>query len=135
MTQSIVALIHGEPGNYGISFPDIPGCISAGKTLDETLANGAEALAFHLEGMAEDGEEAPIPRNFDAIKADPELAFELSEPHIVALVHYDPPSRSIRINVTMEERLVKAIDRAAKREGGSRSGFLAQAARQRLGLR
>jgi metal-responsive CopG/Arc/MetJ family transcriptional regulator len=50
-------------------------------------------------------------------------------------VPYEPPSRSIRINVTMDERLVAAIDRAAKREGGSRSGFLANAARQRLGLR
>jgi predicted RNase H-like HicB family nuclease len=135
MTQSLVALIHGEPGSYGISFPDVPGCISAGDTLDETLANGAEALAFHLEGMAEDGENAPIPRSLDAIKGDPEFAFEFSEPHVVALVPYDPPTRSIRINVTMEEQLVKAIDRAAKREGGTRSGFLAQAARERLGLR
>jgi predicted RNase H-like HicB family nuclease len=135
MTGSIVALIHGEPGNYGISFPDVPGCISAGTTLDETLANGAEALTFHLEGTAGDGEPPPIPRSLDAIKADPEFAFELSEPHVVALVPYDPPSRSIRINVTMDERLVAAIDRAAKREGGSRSGFLANAARQWLGLR
>jgi metal-responsive CopG/Arc/MetJ family transcriptional regulator len=41
----------------------------------------------------------------------------------------------VRINVTMDERLVAAIDRAAKREGGSRSGFLANAAREKLGLR
>ena len=135
MTRSIVALIHGEPGNYGISFPDVPGCISAGASLDEVLANGAEALAFHLEGMAEDGDEAPVPRTLDAIKADPDFAFELSEPYVVALVSYEPPSRAIRINVTMDERLVSAIDRAAKREGGSRSGFLANAAREKLGLR
>ena len=135
MMQSIVALIHGEPGSYGISFPDVPGCISAGTTLDETLANGAEALTFHLEGMAEDGDKPPVPRSLDAIKADPDFAFELSEPHVVALVPYDPPTRSIRINVTMDEHLVHAIDRAAKGEGGSRSGFLAIAARQKLGLR
>jgi predicted RNase H-like HicB family nuclease len=135
MTQSIVALIHGEPGSYGISFPDVPGCISAGATLDEALANGAEALTFHLEGMVEDGDEPPVPRTLDPIKADPDFAFEFSEPHVVALVPYEPPSRSVRINVTMDERLVAAIDRAAKREGGSRSGFLANAAREKLGLR
>jgi predicted RNase H-like HicB family nuclease len=135
MTRSIVALIHGEPGSYGISFPDVPGCISAGASLDETLDNGAEALSFHLEGMAEDGDEPPVPRTLDALKSDPEFAFEFSEPHIVALVRYEPPGRSVRINVTMDERLVAAIDRAAKREGGSRSGFLANAAREKLGLR
>lgn len=135
MTQSIVALIHGEPGSYCISFPDVPGCISAGASLEETLANGAEALTFHLEGMAEDRDKPPVPRSLDAIHADPDFAFEMSEPHVVALVPYDPPARSIRINVTMDERLVDAIDRAAKREGGSRSGFLAIAARQKLGLR
>ncbi len=135
MTHSLVALIHGEPGSYGISFPDIPGCVSAGASLDEALANGAEALAFHLEGMVEDGEAIPIPRSLDSIKADPEFTFEFSEPHVVAVVPFDPPTRSVRINVTMEERLVEAIDRAARREGATRSGFLATAARQRLGLR
>lgn len=133
--HSIVALIHGEPGSYGISFPDVPGCISAGATLDETLANGAGALMFHLEGMAEDGEKPPVPRSLDALKGDPEFAFEFSEPHVVALVPYEPPPRSVRINVTMNERLVEAIDRAARRQGASRSGFLAIAAREKLGLR
>jgi len=135
VTRSYVALIHGEPGSYGISFPDVPGCISAGASLEETLANGAEALAFHFEGMAEDGDAPPTPRSLDAIRSDPEFAFEISEPHIVALVPYEPPSRSVRINVTMDERLVEAIDRAARRDGGSRSGFLANAAREKLGLR
>lgn len=135
MSRSIIGLIHGEPGSFGISFPDVPGCISAGATLDETLANGADALAFHLEGMAEDGGPPPVPRSLDAIRADPEHAFELSEPHVVALVPYDPPTRTVRINVTMEERLVAAIDRAARSGGGTRSGFLAEAARQKLGLR
>ncbi|MBB5753317.1 type II toxin-antitoxin system HicB family antitoxin [Prosthecomicrobium pneumaticum] len=135
MAKSIVALIHGEAGNYGISFPDVPGCISAGDTLDETIANGAEALAFHLEGMAEDGEAMPIPRTLDAIRADPEFAFEFSEPHIVTLLPYDPPGRTVRINITMDEHLVEAIDRAAKGQGGTRSGFLAALARERLGHR
>ncbi len=134
MSQSIVALIHGEEGNFGISFPDVPGCISAGDTIDETLANGAEALAFHLEGTLEDGDPMPVPRTVEAIRADPTFGFELNEPHIIALMPFTPPSRTIRINVTMDERLVEAIDQAAKSQGGTRSGFLAALARERLGI-
>jgi predicted RNase H-like HicB family nuclease len=55
-----IALIHKEPGSdYGVSFPDFPGCISAGKTLDEARAAAVEALALHIEGMIEDGETIP----------------------------------------------------------------------------
>lgn len=135
MTQTIVALIHGEEGGYGISFPDVPGCISAGDTIDETLANGAEALAFHLEGVLEDGDPMPTPRSVEAIKADPEFGFEFGEPHVIVLMPYAPPSRTVRINVTMDERLVDAIDKAARSQGGTRSGFLSQLARERLGVR
>ena len=134
MSQTIVALIHGEEGAYGISFPDVPGCISAGDTIDETIANGAEALAFHLEGMLEDGDAMPVPRSVEAIKADPTFGFEFGEPHVIVLMPYAPPSRTVRINVTMDEKLVEAIDKAAKSQGGTRSGYLAQLARERLGI-
>lgn len=134
MAQTIVALIHGEEGSFGISFPDVPGCISGGDTIDETLANGAEALAFHLEGIMEDGDPIPTLRSVEAIRADPTFGFELSEPHIVALMPFAAPSRTVRINVTMDERLVEAIDQAAKSQGGTRSGFLAALARERLGI-
>lgn len=70
-----VAFIHqdDEPG-YGISFPDFPGCISAGDTMDEVLRRGAEALAFHVEGMKEHDEPIPAPRELPAILADDTLA-------------------------------------------------------------
>ena len=54
-----IALLHKEAdSDYGVSFPDLPGCVTAGKTLDEARANAEEALALHLAGMAEDGEPA-----------------------------------------------------------------------------
>ncbi|WP_050472740.1 type II toxin-antitoxin system HicB family antitoxin [Pannonibacter phragmitetus] len=70
-----VAFIHqdDEPG-YGISFPDFPGCISAGDTMDEVLRRGAEALAFHVKGMKEHGEPIPAPRDLPTILADDILA-------------------------------------------------------------
>lgn len=55
--RQYIALIHKDAdSDYGVSFPDLPGVISAGGTLDEARAMAIEALAFHLEGLAEDGE-------------------------------------------------------------------------------
>ncbi|MDE0032002.1 MAG: type II toxin-antitoxin system HicB family antitoxin [Deltaproteobacteria bacterium] len=63
----------GEPG-FGISFPDFPGCISEGDTIDETIQRGATALALHIEGMLQDGENIPAPRSLQEIEKDPSMA-------------------------------------------------------------
>ncbi len=69
--RQYIALIHKDAdSDYGVSFPDLPGVISAGKTLDEARAMAAEALAFHLQGMAEDGEAVPEPSSLQAIMAN-----------------------------------------------------------------
>jgi antitoxin HicB len=67
-----IALIHKDGDScYGVSFPDVPGVITAGDTLDEALAEAAEALAFAAEGWAEDtGEPFPPARNLDDLRAD-----------------------------------------------------------------
>lgn len=66
-----VALVHKDKGtSYGVSFPDVPGCVSAGDTLDEALANAAEALAGHLALMRADGDPIPKARSLEAINAD-----------------------------------------------------------------
>ena len=66
-----IALIHKEAeSDYGVSFPDLPGVISAGSTLDEARQMGAEALALHLEGLAEDGEAVLEPSSLEAITAE-----------------------------------------------------------------
>jgi predicted RNase H-like HicB family nuclease len=73
-----VALVHKDEGtSYGVSFPDVPGCISAGDTLEEALANAAEALAGHLALMRKDHDPIPKPRSASAIKSDPEVAADL----------------------------------------------------------
>ena len=70
-----IAVVHKEPdSDYGVSFPDFPGCITAGKTIDAAKDLAHEALLFHLEGMREDGERLPIPTNLEDIVADPENA-------------------------------------------------------------
>ena len=66
--RQYIALIHKEAdSDYGVSFPDLPGVISAGGTLDEARAMATEALAFHLEGLTEDGEAVPEPSSLEAI--------------------------------------------------------------------
>jgi predicted RNase H-like HicB family nuclease len=48
-----IALLHKEPkSDYGASFPDLPGCITAGRTLDEARTMAVEALALHLQGLS-----------------------------------------------------------------------------------
>jgi predicted RNase H-like HicB family nuclease len=120
-----IALIHKEPTSaYGVSFPDLPGCVSAGDTLDEARAMAAEALAFHLEGMIEDGDTIPAPSSLEAIMSDP-----VNRDGVAILV--DAPAavaRAVRVNVTLPEDVLSRIDAYARRAGYSRSGFLARAA-------
>ena len=52
-------VIENAPENFAAYVPDLPGCITTGKTLEEILSNIREAIKFHLDGMREDG--LPIP--------------------------------------------------------------------------
>ena len=72
--MNYVVFIHRDDAGYGISFPDFPGCISAGATKEDAMRQGAEALAFHVEGMVEDGLPIPRPRSPRDIDADSDLA-------------------------------------------------------------
>ena len=68
--RRFIALIHKDAGSeFGVSFPDLPGCVTAGATLDEARDMAAEALALHLEGMVEDGEAIPEPSSLEAVMA------------------------------------------------------------------
>jgi predicted RNase H-like HicB family nuclease len=64
-----IALLHknGRRG-YGVSFPDFPGCVTAGKTIEESLREASDALAFHVQGMREDRIKIPKPRTVEAIR-------------------------------------------------------------------
>jgi predicted RNase H-like HicB family nuclease len=69
-----IALVHKDEGtSYGVSFPDVPGCISAGDTFEEAVANAAETLAGHFAAMRADRETIPAPRRFEDLKRDPEF--------------------------------------------------------------
>ncbi|MHB1302938.1 MAG: type II toxin-antitoxin system HicB family antitoxin [Acidiphilium sp.] len=124
MTSFIALLRKDKDSDYGVEFPDFPGCVTAGATLEEARRMAAEALFLHVEGMAEDGTPMPAPAALDAIMADPDNA------EAVAFLVDTPATsgRAVRINVTLPEDLVQAIDRKSR----NRSRFLADAAREKL---
>lgn len=62
-----VAIVHRKPGGYGVSFPDLPGCVSGGKTVDEAMRAARKALDLDLAGRRKAGTAAPIPRDFAAV--------------------------------------------------------------------
>ena len=68
-----VSFIHWEDASYGVSFPDFPGCVAVGETLDAAVRQGCEALAFHVEGLIEDREPIPPPRTIEATTTNPDL--------------------------------------------------------------
>jgi len=68
-----IALVHKEPNSeYGVSFPDFPGCVTAGSTVDEAKDLAQEALALHVAGMLADNEAIPTPSRLEDILTDPE---------------------------------------------------------------
>lgn len=124
-----VALLRKSGKSYNVDFFDFPGCISAGKSMDEALASAASAIDLHVRGMREDGEKIPPPTPLDRV-----LASSLARGATPALVQLPPQKgRAVRINVTIEENLLKTIDEVAAGLGISRAAFLADAVKKKLG--
>jgi len=119
-----IAYVHKDrKSDYGVSFPDFPGCITAGKTLEEASRMAAEALTFHIQGMIEDGETVPEPSPIDDVAAD---AARLGA--IAFLVNVDAPDATVRVNITARESQLAKIDALAEAAGLTRSGYMVRAA-------
>ena len=115
------AVIEQAGNGFSVYFPDLPGCTSAGDTIQRAALSAEEALAGHLAVSAEYGDSIPAPSDIAAIEHDSDEVARL-------LVRADLPGKAIRINITLDEGLVSAIDKVAR----NRSGFLAEAAREKL---
>jgi predicted RNase H-like HicB family nuclease len=127
--HNFIGLIHKDPdSDYGVSFPDFPGVATAGTDLDDARRMAEEALAFHVEGMIEDGEAIPEPSSLEAIMSDPEN----SDAVAVLIPLRGPAKKAVRVNITLAEDLLRAIDSHAEAHGVTRSGFLAQAAERQM---
>jgi predicted RNase H-like HicB family nuclease len=126
-TMKYPVIIHkDENSDYGVTFPDLPGCFSAGDTIEEALANAQEAAECHIEGILIDSEPIPVSTNIEKHKDNPDF-----KDGVWALVEVDLSKLSLkskRVNITMPERLLNSLDYFAKKHGETRSGILAQAA-------
>lgn len=128
--RQYIALIHKDAGSdYGVSFPDLPGCVTAGLDLDDARSMAEEALALHLSGMAEDEEPIPEPSSLEAVMADRENR------DAVAILVSAPPTtaKAVRVNMTMPENELERIDKFAAEHSYTRSGFLLHAAKKAIG--
>ena len=125
-----IALIHKDKNSdFGVSFPDFPGCVSAGSTLEEAAAMGAEALAGHIGLMGDEGLPIPEPTSLDVLLQD-----KRNRTGVPVLVPAPPPRgvRVQRVNITVPEDVLAKIDRYAEERGFNRSGFLVQAAKKMM---
>ncbi|MFL4970873.1 MAG: type II toxin-antitoxin system HicB family antitoxin [Xanthobacteraceae bacterium] len=82
-----IALIHKDAECcYGISFPDVPGVVTAGDTIDEVMQKAAEVLEFAAEDWSQlTGREWPRARTIDELRADPEFLEEAADAVVAAV--------------------------------------------------
>ena len=81
-----VSPVHGKPGAYGVTIPDLPGCTSGGSTTDVALRNSMEAVRLWAKDAIADGEELPQPRSAESLRAEPEVASAIIEGSALAIV-------------------------------------------------
>jgi predicted RNase H-like HicB family nuclease len=123
-----------EPGDedhaFGVVVPDLPGCFSAGDTLDEAFENAKEAIELWCETVIEDGGMIPPGKTLAEHQIDPDFAGWVWSIVEVPVERYLGPAE--KVNITLPKLLLTRIDEYAKAHGATRSGFLAQAARQAM---
>lgn len=117
-----IAYLHKDSSSdYGVSFPDFPGCVTAGRTLDEARKMAVEALTLHMAGMIEDGEALPEASTLDDLAKDPAMRGA-----VAFLVSAEAPEKTVRVNITARESQIEAIDRLARERGMTRSAYMVQ---------
>lgn len=122
-----IAIERGDERHaYGVIVPDLPGCFSAGDTIDEAVANANEAVLLFLEDVVDEGKAPPAPSSLESMLDRKEflgMAFAFVDVDIAKL-----SNKATRVNITIPDRLLHSIDEHATKHGESRSGFLARAA-------
>jgi predicted RNase H-like HicB family nuclease len=117
-----------EPGTdataFGVVVPDLPGCFSAGDSLDEAMTGAEEAAAAWIDAALDAGEAPPQPSSLEALRQRSEYAG-----WIFGVITLDPAlldDTVERVNISLPRRVLKRLDALASSAGESRSGFIAQ---------
>ncbi|MFO1430402.1 MAG: type II toxin-antitoxin system HicB family antitoxin [Candidatus Competibacteraceae bacterium] len=127
MRYPIAIELGDETQAFGVVVPDLPGCFSAGDTLDEALNNAEEAVVAWIDTMLDRGEAIPPPLPIDLLHAaHPEFA-----DWVWAVVNVDPArldEEIEQVNITLPRRVLARLDAAAHAAGETRSGYIARIA-------
>lgn len=123
-----------QTGGYVVTFPDFPGCSTQGNNFAEAFSMAQEALEGFLDVLREEGDPIPAASGLEEAKAKAEAEAredgeELHPQAIAQAVPVPPQGAPVRINISLASHVLDRIDRVAKAEGLTRSGFLATAAR------
>ncbi len=122
-----------ENGGYTVTFPDLPGCVTEGDTLDEALQMAARAMALHLYGMEQDGDEIPVPSE-PARVCFPEDASDDAFVTVIAAstepVRDEIRNRAVKKTLTIPQWLNEESEKA----GVNFSQILQSALKERLGI-
>jgi predicted RNase H-like HicB family nuclease len=128
LTTYIALLRKDSDSDFGVDFPDFPGCISAGTTLEETREMAAEALEFHIEGMLEKDLPIPEPSRLEVIMADPDNAEAIPFPVAVP----DRRSGAGQIELVLRAADLEKLDALAGKRRTARQALLVKAVRRLL---
>jgi predicted RNase H-like HicB family nuclease len=119
--KKYIAVINKENGKqYGVIFPDFLGCITVGKNLEETKEMAQEALQFHVDGMLQDGEDLPYGKTLDEIKK------KYKKAEIFLVVAVKIKTKATRINISIDEKLLRKLDKFLLNRNETRSSFFAK---------
>lgn len=127
----IIAIEPGtESAAFGVVVPDLPGCFSAGETLDKAVDNAREAIDLWCETVIEDGGDVPVAKSLAEHQSDPDFAGWIWAVVEVHVERYFGPAE--KLNITLPRLLLAKIDEYTRAHGETRSGFLAEAARMAM---
>lgn len=134
MSTHYVAVVEKDADSaFGVWFPDVDGCFSAGDTLDEAVVNAGTALRQHAEALQSAGKDVPNARDVEAVLHDKDIKAAVKTGALLfAVPLLADAGRTVRINVSLDKALVDQIDEAAEARGLTRSAFIAQAAREKI---
>lgn len=118
---------------FGVVVPDLPGCFSAGDTLDEALTNAREAVATWLESQLDHGEPIPAAGTLDNYVKD----YKGWLPSVVEIDRAEVLGEVERINISLPKRVLRRLDaqakqaRQAKQANETRSSYIARLAMEK----
>jgi len=119
--KKYIAVISKENGKqYGVIFPDFLGCVTVGKNLEEAKEMAQEALQFHVDGMLQDGEDLPKTQTLDEIKK------KYKKAEIFLVVAVKIKTKATRINISIDEKLLRKLDKFLLNSNETRSSFFAK---------